>query len=482
MTTAGIHGGLRLAGNKQRATQKPSRPLAAPAQVVLPLDQHAGSPAIPCVRVGDRVLRGQLIGQADIEISASVHASVTGRVRAIEPRPVPYHRSTPSLCIVIDNDGSDSDAYAGAIDYESFDPRALCEHIAAGGIVGLGGATFPTAPKLRRSQQSGTAQLVLNGAECEPWISCDDMLMREHADEILRGARILCHAMQATQCTVVIEDDKPDAERAMRAAQAQLGDDRIVILRVPTIYPAGGENQVITAVTGLEVPANGLPSDIGVLCLNVGTAAAIARWIDRGEPLIRRIVTVTGSGVTDAGNLDVWLGTPMSELIAGSGGYSGSITRLLMGGSMMGRALPADDLPVVKASNCLVAALPADLRSRGVEMPCIRCGNCSEACPALLLPQQLHWFARSQDFAALETHGLMDCIECGCCDYVCPSQIPLVQRFRDAKPAMIERLTAREQAKLARERYETRDERLERLEAERQAKLAEKRKSMTARG
>jgi electron transport complex protein RnfC len=480
--TAALHGGLRLAGNKQRSTQQPIRAVPAPAQVVLPLDQHAGAAAVPRIKVGDRVLRGQLIASAHGEISASLHASVAGTVRSIEARAVPYHRNDPSLCVVIDNDGSDATAEARVLDYTTLDPRALCEYIADGGIVGLGGAAFPTAPKLRRGQQSDGPQLILNGAECEPWISCDDMLMREQSREILRGAQILCHALQATRCTVVIEDDKPDAERAMRAALSELHDDRIVILSVPTIYPAGGENQVISAVTGLEVPSSGLPSDIGVLCHNVGTAAAVARWIDNGEPLIRRIVTVTGSGVTEPGNLDVWLGTPMSELIAHSGGYAGSIARLLMGGSMMGLALPADDLPVVKASNCLVAAMPADLFPRGVEMPCIRCGNCSDACPAVLLPQQLHWFARSQDFAELETHGLLDCIECGCCDYVCPSQIPLAQRFREAKPALIERITSKQQALLARQRYESRDERIERIEAERQAKLAEKRKAMTSRG
>jgi len=477
-----LHGGLRLSGNKQRSTRKPIRLSAAPTQVVLPLDQHAGSPAVPRVKAGDRVVRGQLIAAADGDISSALHASVAGKVRAIEARPVPYHRRAPSICIVIDNDGSDAEANAAAVDYQSLDPRALCEYIAGGGMVGLGGAAFPTAPKLRRGQRSEEPpQLILNGAECEPWISCDDMLMREQAREILRGAAILCHALQATRCTVVIEDDKPDAERAMRAAQTELQDDRIAIHSMPTIYPAGGENQVITAVTAMEVPSSGLPSDIGVLCHNVGTAAAVARWLDQGEPLIRRIVTVTGSGVTEPGNFDAWLGTPMSELITQSSGYAGGIARLLMGGTMMGLALPGDDLPIVKASNCLVAALPEDLHLRGAEMPCIRCGNCSEACPALLLPQQLHWFARSQDFGALQAHGLLDCIECGCCDYVCPSQIPLAQRFREAKPALIERLASKQQALLARQHYESRDERLDRIESQRQAKLAEKRKSMTAR-
>jgi electron transport complex protein RnfC len=394
---------------------------------------------------------------------------------------MPYHRDAPSLCIVIENDGSNDDATGARVDFQSLEPLALCEHIADGGIVGLGGATFPTAPKLHRGQRAGDIHLVLNGAECEPWISCDDMLMRERADDVLRGASILCHAVRAKQCTIVIEDDKPAAVRAMRAANDKCGDARITVITVATIYPAGGENQLITAVTGMEVPSGGLPSDIGVVCHNVGTAAAIARWIDAGEPLIRRIVTVTGSGVHEPANLDVLLGTPIANLIAECGGYEGSVARLLMGGSMMGLALPDDALPVVKGSNCLVAALPTDLHARGPEMPCIRCGNCSEVCPAILLPQQLHWFARADDLAALEAHGLLDCIECGCCDYVCPSQIPLTQRFRENKPALLEQLLAREEATLARAHYEARDARLERLEAERRTKLAEKRKSLSTR-
>lgn len=476
-----MHGGLRLDSHKQRSTRQALRTLAAPAQVVLPLDQHAGTPAAPLVRVGDRVLRGQAIGQPQGEISAWLHASIAGRVTAIEQRAVPYRRiaaSPESLCIVIDNDGSDADATGVAIDYQALDPAALCEHIARGGIVGLGGATFPAAPKLRRGQQAGDIHLILNGAECEPWISCDDMLMRERADEILRGAAILCHALQASSCTIAIEDDKPDAERAMRAAQAASGDKRVVIIAVPAVYPAGGENQLITTVTGMEVPSGRLPSDIGVICHNVGTAAAIARWLHQGEPLIRRIVTVTGSGVSEPANLDVLVGTPIADLISECGGDTDKAARLLMGGSMMGLALAGDALPVVKATNCLIVALPQDLRPRAAQMPCIRCGNCAQVCPATLLPQQLHWFARAHDLAALESLGLMDCIECGCCDYVCPSQIPLTQGFIEAKPGLSERLQARQQADLARTRYQSRDARLKELEAERRAQLAEKKRSL----
>lgn len=479
MTAPIMHGGLRLDSNKKRSTEVALRSIDAPAQVVLPLDQHAGVPARCLVQVGERVLRGQPVGEPQGQISAWLHASVTGRVTAIEPRLTANQPHTGSLSIVIDNDGSTETAYAERTDFESLDPLQLCKRIALAGMVGLGGAAFPTAPKLLRGQQAVDVHLLLNGAECEPWISCDDMLMRERAADILRGARIMRHALQAKKCTIVIEDDKPEAERSLRAAQDMDGD--VVILVVPTIYPAGGENQLITAVTGVEVPTGGLPSDIGIVCHNVGTAAAIARWIDLGEPLIRRIVTVTGSGVGAPGNFDVVLGTSMAELLVQANGDPAAMARLLMGGSMMGLALPSATLPVVKGSNCIVAASPGDLRPRGPQMPCIRCGNCEEVCPALLLPQQLHWFARNADLPALGQHGLLDCIECGCCDHVCPSQIPLTQQFREAKPALTAQHAARNEADLARARFEARDARLTRLDDERREKLAAKRRSARAR-
>lgn len=478
MTAPTMHGGLRLNSNKQRSTRSALRILEAPTQVVLPLDQHTGAPAIPVVQVGDRVLRGQPIGQPQGEISAWLHATVTGHVRAIEQRVTAHQQYNKSLCIVIDNDGSNDAALAEPIDFQSLDPQALCEHIALGGLVGLGGAVFPAAPKLARGQLAGDVHLILNGAECEPWISCDDMLMRERAADILRGATILCHALNTARCTIVVEDDKPAAEQALRTALAAGSYTSIALSVVPTIYPTGGENQLITAVTGMEVPSHGLPADIGVICHNVGTAAAVARWIDRGEPLTRRIVTVTGSGVAEPGNLDVVLGTSVADVLALCRGDRTALAKLLMGGSMMGLALPNDAVPIVKASNCIVAAAARDLHARGQEMPCIRCGNCSEVCPAMLLPQQLHWFALSHDYPVLEAHGLLDCIECGCCDYVCPSQIPLTQRFREAKPALMAQRSAHEAAALARSRYEARDARRERLEKERRDKLAEKRKSL----
>lgn len=473
-------GGLRLATNKERSTATAIRTASVPAEVILPLDQHTGTPARALVKAGDRVLLGQPIAEPTSDISAWLHSPISGSVAAIEPRAVAYH-ATPSPCIVIRNDFADRrDTGNVAVDYASMSRAQVCEHIARGGIVGLGGAGFPTASKLSLATDQPDIHLLLNGAECEPWISCDDMLMRERAADIVFGAHVLMYALGAVTCTIAVEDDVPQAIASLRAATAS-AQPHIRIATLPDIYPAGGERQLILAVTNREVPAGGLPSDIGVICQNVGTAAAVARWIRDGEPLISRIVTITGSGVREPANLEARLGTPIANLIADCGGYATGSRRLIMGGSMMGLAFDDDRLPIVKASNCIIAPSPLDLQPRSVEMPCIRCGNCSEVCPAWLLPQQLHWHSQAHDIVALESLGLMDCIECGCCDYVCPSQIPLTQRFRAAKVMVQADLLASAEANLARQRYEARGERLARIESEQRVRLEQKRRELTGR-
>ncbi len=483
IATVGAHGGLRLEGHKERSTETPIALAPPPECAILPLDQHAGMRAEPVVKVGERVMLGQPIARPQGEISAWLHASISGRVATIEPRPAAHRAGDSTLSIVIESDGRDErwPAHTSMQDFRERDPIVVLEHIARAGIVGLGGAAFPAATKLMGALRSKDCTLLLNGAECEPYISCDEMLMRERAHDIVLGAEAIAHAIGASQCVVAIEEGSSLAEATLREAVSRASAGSIRVAIVPNVYPAGGERQLIATLFGREVPFAGLPTDIGIVCQNVGTAAAVAKWIQDAQPLVSRIVTVTGDGVRRPRNLEARIGTPFSQLIAACDGYTERMHQLLMGGTMMGIALPSDDVSVVKATNCIIAASALDLQPRAAEMPCIRCGNCSEVCPARLLPQQIHLNARASDLEGLERYGLMDCIECGCCDYVCPSQIPLVERFRAAKPELAKHLMARSNARDARLRYETRNERLERLEAEQRQKLEEKRRQARTR-
>lgn len=473
MTTwSQTRGGLKLETHKRRSTMRPLRAAPIPERFVIALDQHAGRSARPLVAPGDRVARGQPIAEPDGPISAWLHAPASGVVQSIEPHRTPLSPE-PSLCIVLDNDGAERNYEHSPAPSNTADPQALKDFIGRGGIVGLGGALFPTEAKLARAP-ANNVHLIVNGAECEPWISCDDTLMRERAADVIAGAEILCRALQAEHCTIAVEDDMFEAADALRAAAKQ-SSNAPTIVTVPSMYPAGGERQLIATLTGKEVPSGGLPQDIGVVCQNVGTVAAVTHWVRDGEPLIRRIVTITGSGIQHPANLETYLGTPIDTLIEACGGYRAEPERLIMGGTMMGIAIADASLPVVKGTNCVVAATAADLQPPGPEMPCIRCGACSEVCPAFLLPQELHRFALAEEIESLDRFGLLDCIECGCCDYVCPSQIPLVERFRVAKPAVLQHAVTRAMAPHARASFEAREARLIRLEQERRAKLAAKR-------
>jgi electron transport complex protein RnfC len=426
-----LRGGIKLEPRKEPATQSLFQVASTPAEVVLPLEQHAGLPASACVKVGERVRMGQVVAEPADDFGSHMHAPVSGKVMAIEARP---HRDGVALCIVLANDARDErdDSFLGAPKFASLDPAALRSLIGRGGLVGLGGAAFPTATKLQQGATAHAKELILNGAESEPYIACDQVLMELRAGEVLAGAQVLLHALEADRCRIVIEDDKPQALANMRSALGRLGDSRITINSLPSIYPAGWEGQIVAALTGREVPRGKLPADIGAICQNVATAAAVAAWVLRGEPLIKRMVTVAGGGVQQPRTLEARIGASLASLIADCGGYREGVEALIVGGPMMGLSVPSDQIPLVKATNCVLAALPSELQSRET-LPCIRCGDCSLVCPAGLLPQQLDWYARVNNGGALEELGLWDCIECGCCDYVCPSQIPLAEHFRRAK-------------------------------------------------
>ena len=459
-----IPGGLRLASNKSQSLRTPVRQARLPERLIVPLSQHIGVPADALVKPGDKVLKGQLIGRSTDYISAPVHAPTSGTVTDVGDYPVPHPSGLNASCVVIIADGEDRAADTGLkIDRVlEADPADIRQQVRAAGIVGLGGAGFPSAVKLNPGPDRQVELLVINGAECEPFISCDEALMCCCTQDVIDGIRIMQHALGAQQVVIGVEDNMPSAIDCLGKSLEACGADDIRIVPVPSLYPAGGEKQLIYALTGEEVPSQGLPADLGIVCHNVGTAAAISRALINGEPLISRVITVTGAGVAEPCNLEVRIGTPIADLIEDCGGYTGDIEYLLMGGPMMGISLASDNLPVIKTTNCLLAASQADIPPPKAASACIRCGECAEVCPAQLLPQQLYWHAHARDFDKVQDYNLFDCIECGCCAQVCPSHIPLVQYYRFAKTEIWDQERERQSSDIARQRHEFRLDRLER--------------------
>jgi electron transport complex protein RnfC len=441
------------------------------------LQQHIGATNDALVEAGDIVLKGQPIGESTDPVSAPVHAPTSGRVTFVGDQPIPHPSGVSGPCVVISADGQDKwiERPWSIADYAQLRPEQIRQRVRNAGIVGLGGAVFPTAVKMIPGPNKTVDTLIINGTECEPYIGCDDALMRSRPVEILAGIQILRHGMSASHCIIGVEDDKPESIAGLRQAINAGNLEGIELVVVPTVYPSGGEKQLIKLLTGQEVPSGGLPADIGMLCFNVATAQTVYRAITQGEPLVSRVVTVTGQGVAEPGNLEALIGTPFSQLVEECGGYTDQAARLIMGGSMMGVALNNDALPVVKATNCLLVGSAAESTSSGPVMPCIRCGACADACPADLLPQQLYWYTRAKDFDKAQDLHLFDCIECGCCSYVCPSNIPLVQYYRFAKDEIWTGERNRQRADLARQRFESRQARLERAAQEKAARLARKR-------
>lgn len=460
-----FHGGIHPEEFKQLSNASPIRDLPLPPQLIIPLNQHSGTQALPCVKVGDRVLKGSLIACAQGDLSANVHAPASGVVTHIEERPIAHPSGMSDLCIVINTDANSSTAYYTPIDnpFEA-SRQALLERIYEAGIVGMGGASFPSHIKLAAKVET----LVINAAECEPYITCDDRLIQDRSAELIESFRLLQYILSAKNCIIGIEDNKPEAIKALEAAILEAKVSDISICVVPTKYPSGGEKQLIELITGQQVPSGKLTTSLELVMHNVATAYAVYQAITQGQPLISRITTLTGQACKKAGNYQVLIGTPFDWLFEQVDVQHPE--QIVMGGPMMGFKVLDTSASVIKSTNCLIAAAKGELGNDAMALPCIRCGACADACPASLLPQQLYWFARSEEFDKAEEHNLFDCIECGACAYVCPSQIPLVHYYRFAKNEIVQRAKEKQIAAHARERFEFREYRLKREKAERAEK------------
>lgn len=463
-----FHGGVHPPENKSQSTQLPIGQLPLPEKLVLPLRQHIGNIPKVTVDVGDHVLKGQLIAEAEGSVSAAIHAPTSGTVAAIEEATIPHPSGLPDRCIILNPDGEDTWTERQPQDWRNDNLQSLVASIRLSGIVGLGGATFPTQIKLRGNGKSDIHTLVINAAECEPYITCDDMLMRERSKELVLGIQVAQRLIGADNVILGVEDNKTDAIAAMQAATVETN---IKVKVVPTIYPSGDARRLVHLVLGQEVPYDKRSTQVGIQVFNVATVLALYRYFEFGEPALSRVVSMTGN-VHRAQNFDVLFGTPLPHLVKAAGGAKADTSHYIMGGPMMGFDLPSEDVPITKAANCIIAASPTLFEPAPPAMPCIRCARCADACPVSLQPQELYWFAKADNFEKAKDYKLFDCIECGACSYVCPSEIPLVQYYRYAKSEIIALDKAQEAADIARERNEFRLARIEREKEERAAKHA----------
>ncbi|HHQ4914475.1 electron transport complex subunit RsxC [Aeromonas veronii] len=478
-----FHGGIHPADNKLQSSQSPVVDAGLPPRLIIPLRQHAGPAGDLLVQVGDKVKKGQPLTRYAKGRVVPVHASTSGTITEIGNHTVAHPSGLGDLCVILTPDGEDEwGERNGKADYWNLERGELLERIQQAGVAGLGGAVFPTHSKLDGRGQL-TEILIVNGLECEPYITTDDRLMQQYADEIMDGIRVLKHLLKPKLTLIGVEDNKPEAiEQLTRHAT----DEDVLVKTVPTKYPSGGAKQTIELLTGRQVPKGGRAVDIGIMVLNVATVFAIKRAIIDGEPLIERIVTLTGDSFKKPGNAWVRLGTPVRWLLQRFELQPEAEQRVIMGGPMMGFTLPHAMVPVVKATNCLLAPTQAELPAPGPEQPCIRCSACADACPATLLPQELYWYSRAKEYDKAEKLNLMDCIECGACAWVCPSEIPLVQYYKIAKDDIREARAEAEKAERAKQRFEAKQARFEREKAAREARHAEaaaqRRQTMTAAG
>ncbi|OUS30832.1 electron transport complex subunit RsxC [Thalassotalea sp. 42_200_T64] len=471
-------GGIHPPQQKFLSNDKPIKTIELANELILPLKQHIGKAGEVIVHVGDRVLKGQPLTHNDTPMSVPIHAPTSGIVSAIKNSTIAHPSGMAELCLMIKPDGLDQWRERHIVDdFYRLSKAELIDKITCAGIAGMGGAGFPTNIKV--SAKPGIKFLIINAAECEPYITADDLLMREHSAAVINGIDILTVLLEPEKILIGIEDNKPQAIAALKAAT--LDKDNVHVCVLPTKYPTGGEKQLIKALTGEEVPSGVHPLAIGMVVQNVATAFAISEAVINDTPLIRRVVTVTGQAVKKPQNIWVPLGTPVAHVLKQCGfaePEQAEQQRVIMGGPLMGFTLPTLNVPVVKISNCILVPTIAEIAPVTNEVECIRCGQCAEVCPSSLLPQELQWHAKAKDFDKLEQLNLFDCIDCGACAYVCPSQIPLVQYYRVAKAEIRHNKIQEAKAEKAKIRFEARQVRLEK---EKQAREEKHQKAMTAR-
>jgi len=462
LKTLRIRGGVHAEEHKAATAALPiATNFPLPKKLYIPLQQHVGKPAEPVIKVGEKVLKGQLLAYSQGLISAPVHAPSSGVILDVNDYPAPHPSALPIRTIVLETDGRDEWLAAKIVaDPFQLAPEDISLRVGAAGIVGLGGATFPTAVKLNMGRENRIDTLIINGAECEPYLSCDDRLMQERAGEIIDGVRLMLHGMETDHAVVAIEDNKPQAYLAMRVAADPYAS--IKVIQIPTRYPMGWDRQLIRYVTGKEVPVGCRSSEIGVTIHNVGTAHAVHKAIRHGQPLVSRVITVSGGAVKRPMNVEVPFGTLISELFDFCRVNKAETARIIMGGPMMGDSLPHTGLPTVKATSGILALTQSELKNTD-EQPCIRCASCVSVCPAGLRPLDMANNIRINQLDAAVDLGLKDCISCGCCSYICPSNIPLVQYFKYASGEVIARQQAQHKAEQTKRLIDARNDRMERI-------------------
>ena len=461
-------GGIHPPEMKSQSNQSPIQQSELAHDFYVPIKQHAGTAGNVLVKEGDYVLKGQPLTQGDGLRTLPVHAPTSGTVKFIGKHVAPHPSGLTEDMIHIQADGLDK--WREQFPLEEFftlPVEQLIERIYQAGVAGLGGAVFPTAAKIQSAEKK-VKLLIINGAECEPYITCDDRLMRDYTDEMIEGIRILRYILRPEKVVIAVEDNKPEAIQAIQ--QSLHGANDIELRVIPTKYPSGAAKQLIYLLTGMEVPSGGRSYDIGVLMHNVGTAFAVKRAVINDEPLIERVVTLTGDKISEKGNYWVRLGTPVDHLLAQVGYQYDERFPVFAGGPMMGLQLSDLNAPITKLINCLLAPDHFEYGEPEPEQSCIRCSACSDACPVNLMPQQLYWYARSEDHQKSEEYCLKDCIECGVCAYVCPSHIPLIQYFRQEKAKIWEIKEKAKKAEEAKLRFEAKQARMEREEQERKAR------------